>query len=426
MTVFNNQHRVRFAVHFETAPGAVPADAAAWATSAAGATGFELAVEEADIAWLRGDAAVPNVDLQARVFEKQVPHHGLPEGTGGAITSRVWGSLETWSEGVQVAETGLGRMLEHALGGSSRGNHTAVDTAGVLSTTEITVVTATNLVVGQMIGIAAAADPLRIYPVQITAIAGNDVTYDRELEFVVNDGDLVYGADNAYPEQAALTNPEDVNASTVSLYYGYGPDVWVAGGSHLALDSLTLERGQQPKCVWSAHSARSYPPGLGPSEATFTGSIEGLTDDTLAIGRDTRCFIQDAGVTTDNCTTLLSAAITVGVPVLPQEAVTECDIGFPGMAGYRTEPADTILELVVTLDAAEQTRWEQGDILTVTYYQIASVGAGWGFHCPRAFLMESPEPVLDGTNRYTLRLQAKENPAATTEVGKAQFVMFRY
>jgi hypothetical protein len=427
LPTLNNQHRNRFAVHFETTPGLVPVDGPAWAASTAGATGFEIAVEEAGPEYIRGDTAIPNADLQVRVFESQLPHKGLPEATGGAIVSRVWGSLESHSEGVQVAETGLGRMLEHALGGASRGNHSAVDVAGVLSTTQITLVTVTNLVVGQIIGIAAAADPLRIHPVQITAIASNDVTYDRELPFVVNDGDLIYGADCAYPEQAALTNPLDPNASTVSLYYQRGPDVWVAGGSHLAADSLGLELGQQPKITWSVHAARGYTPGNdAPAAATFTGSIEGLTDDTLAIGRDTRAFIQTAGVTTDNCTTVLSAAVTIGVPVLPVPAVTECNVGFPGLAGYRTEPGDTIFEIVVAMDAAEQTRWTTGALLTFTYLQIASVGAGWCIHAPVCYLMDSPEPVFEGTNQYTLRLKAKENPAGTTEIAKAKFVFARF
>jgi hypothetical protein len=34
--------------------------------------------------------------------------------------------------------------------------------------------------------------------------------------------------------------------------------------------------------------------------------------------------------------------------------------------------------------------------------------------------------VFEGTNQYTLRLKAKENPAGTTEIAKAKFVFARF
>jgi hypothetical protein len=427
MTNTHNSHRKIRAFHFETTIGLVPADAAAWVTSVDGATGFQIAVEEMEPTFVRGREAVPNADIQARVFKSQAPHLGLPTADGGAITSRMWGSLSSWSEGVQVTQTSLGRLLEHALGASEQGNHTAVDTGGVTSTTEITVVTATNLAVGQIIGIAAAADPARIFPVQITALAGNDITYDRILPFTVNDGDKIYGAENTRPDQAALTNQGDAGSSTLSIYYQDGPDIWMTGGSHLSLPTIVTERGQQPKLTWEILAARGYPTGDGaPAEAAFTSAIEGETSDVQPVGRDTQVRLEDFGDTAEGCINVFSVATTVGVPVLPQDSVTECDIGSPGRIGYRTEPADTIFEVVVPLDVSQQTRWVAGTELTFTYFQIAPVGSGWCIHAPRVVLMESPEPASEGTNQYIVRLKALENDAATTEMAKSKTVIARY
>lgn len=404
------------------AHGDVPADASAWATS-----GFRIYVEEGDPAYIKGEVAVPNVDLMPRVYDKLQPHYGLPTADGGTIKCRVWGTEGSWSAGWQTPATGLGMLLEHALGASARSSHTAITT--VTNQYTFVVTSAGSLAVGQMICFEDAGDPGRLFPAQIQTVSGTTITIDREMPFTVTDSDKIYAVESAYPEQAALSNSQDSNYSTLSLLYQRGQHIWVAGGAHLMLNTITAERGQQPRLEFGVLSAEGYPQGNGaPSEPTWTDTIQGEAD-VQAIGWDTKCFIQTYGTRTNATTSLHSIAITPGVPIIPIDGVTEEDDGMPGRIGYVCQPGDTVVEIVVPLSDANQTRWTAGTLLMITYWQVASVGNGWGFHMPKCFLMDAPEYVGDGsTNRWKLKVQARENGAATatTEAAKAKFHVFRY
>ena len=426
MTALHNQHRTSVGFFFESTAGTTPADAAAWATALAGASGFRIYVEELDPTFILGFSAVPNIDMEERVFARKAPHKGLPTADGGSMVTRIWGTGSTYSAGTQVTATGLGRLLTHALGGGARGNDTAVDTGGVSSQTELTLVAVTNLAIGQIIGIEDADDPGRIWPAQIVDISGSTITIDREMPFTVADGDKIYGTEMAWPDQAALTNPEDAGATTLSMLIQKGPVTWMTGGSHLGLTEIRVERGQQPKFAFEILAARGYPPGAGaPSVPTYSDTVEG-TADVQAIGRDTKCFLQVYGTTTHAVVSLFSATITPGVPVLPQDTITEELDGMPGRVGYRTEPTDSILELVVALDSTWQTRWTNAAELACTYFQVGPVGNCWAVHAPRCQMMGPPELVLDGTNRYRIRLQPVDDADATTEAGKAKIMIARY
>lgn len=422
----HNQHRTSVGHVIESTQGTTPADASAWATALAGSSGGRIYVEELDPSFIRGFAAVPNADMEERVHAKKAPHKGLPTADGGSMVSRVWGSGHAYSAGTQVPATNMGRLLTHCLGGGARGNDTAVDTDGVTSQTEFTLAAVTNLAIGQVIAFEDADDEGRLWPAQIVAISGSDIEIDRAMPFTVAVGDKVYGTEMAYVDQAALTNPQDSNYSTLSLLIQKGPVCWMTGGSHLALSELRLERGMQPKVAMEILAARGYPPGAGaPTVPTYTDTIEG-TADVQAIGRDTHLFLQTYGTTTWAEVTVFSCSIAPGVPVLPQDTVTEVDDGMPGRAGYRTEPADTVVELVVALADAEQTRWTAGAELTLTYFQVGPVGHCWAVHMVRCKIMEPPEYVPEGTNRYRVRLQAADDEDGAGELGKSKIVIARY
>jgi len=429
----HSSFRTNIAFYQEPTQGAVPgagdtpaAQAIAWA-AAEGADAFRVFVEEGDPAFIRGAMAVPNADMQENVYTKQPPHKGLPTADGGTLLSRVWGTGDSWGAGLQVlggTPSGLGRILAHALGGSALGGYT--DIATVADALNFGVTTAAFAAVGHLIWIEDADDPGRLFPVQITGISGTDFTIDRELPFAPDAGDKIYGMEMAWPDAEALTNPSDVNYSTYSILYEKGPHVWLAGGSHLELTELQLERGQQPKFAWAVLSAKGVPQGDGsPDSPVWTGGVEGLGQDVKAVGHDTLLYINDVGTTTWSCTSVFEAKLTAGVPVRSQDSVTECESGMPGRAGYMTEPADTTLEVVVPLTDDQQARWTAGTIVTVTYFQVAPVGFGYCVHIAKGFLMDAPEPVLEGTNRWRLMIQATHNDDATTETYAAKFVLGR-
>lgn len=419
-----NSHRTSVAFHFEVDPGLVPVDAAAWAVSAAGATGFRVLVEELDVAFMLGEIAVPNADMQPEVYAVSQPHKGLPTADGGSCLMRLWGSEETYAAATQVTESAQGRLIKHALGGGALGEHT--DISVFTSATEFELTSVADIAVGHIVGIEDADDLGRVWPVQVLTVAANAITIDRELPFVPAVGDKIIGAEMAWPDPDAITNPQDPDASTLSILVQKGPDVWVAGGSHLELAELAIERGQQPKLNFSILSARSYPQGAGaPSVPAWTDTIEGLTADTRAIGRDTKCWIQTKGDTTFVGVCLFEATITPGVTVEPQDGVTECDDGSPGRVGYHAPPAETVVELTLAMADIQQDRWTQGTELAVTYYQVAGVGRGWTFHMAKAFVMDAPVPVTENSNRWTVKLQATHDLDETAEAKAAKFILAR-
>jgi hypothetical protein len=408
--------------------GAVPADAAAWA-AAEGTTAARMYVETADPAFIMGAAAVPNADMQTRVGEAQAPHLGLETADGGSIVSRLWSTGETFSTGVSVAETWLGQLLEHALGGSSLGSHATITT--VTSQLILEVDDAGDLAVGQVIGLQDFTTPgafaSRVFPAVITAIDGVEITIDRAMPFTVAVGDHVIGAETAYYDQAALTNPDDAGSSTLSILIQKGTDVWVAGGAHLALDSIAMERGMQPKLNWSVLAAKGYPPGVtgAVTAPTWAGTIEGSVD-VRAIGRDTHCRLATFGATTTSEIEIFSAAMATGCPVLAQDGVTELNAGSPGRIGYRTEPADTTVTIVVAMADAEQTRWTAGTLCTLTYSQTAAIGFGWCVHLRKCFLMAPPKPMAADANKYELTFKASDDIAGATELACSKILIARF
>ncbi len=412
----HNSHRTHFAIHWETVPGEILANAAAYASDE-GTDTFRFFVETAEPDYIAGAAAVANADMQTRVGEAQPPHLGLETADGGSLVMRLWGSATTFATGVQKTQSAIGRLLGHCLGGTSLGGDGTIVTVTSQMILILDSGEGANMLVGQIIFIEDADDPGRLHPAVITVVSTDTITTDRVMPFTIAIGDKVYGSETAYYDQAALTNPDDAGFETVSLVHCRGPSAWLAVGGHLALESLTCERGQQPKMNLPILAAKGLPPGVtgAITVPVWVGTIQGLND-VHAIGRDTKCRLATDGATTTSAVDLFSMAIAVGCPVLAQDTVTEATSGMPGRIGYRTEPAPTTMTIVVGLADAEQTRWTAGTRLTCTYYQVASVGNAWAVHGANGFLMAPPKPVLDGVNKYELVIQFSDPDTGTTEL----------
>jgi hypothetical protein len=412
-----NAHRTHFALHWEGTPGEILANAAAYASDE-GTDTFRFFAETAEPDYIRGAAAVANADMQPRVGEVQPPHLGLETADGGTITMRLWGSGYTFSTGDAKIETPIGRLLGHCLGGTSLGGDGTITAVTSQTVLVLDADDGANMLVGQIIWIEDAGDLGRLHPAVITVVATDTITIDRVMPFTVAISDKVYGSQTAYYDQAALTNPDDAGYETVSLIYCKGPSAWLAVGGHLALESIAVERGQQPKLNIPVLAAKGLPPGVtgAITVPVWAGTIQGFND-VRAIGRDTKCRLATEGATTTSEISLFSMAISVGCPVLAQDGVTEATSGMPGRIGYRTEPAATTMTIVVALADAEQTRWTQGTRLTCTYYQVASVGNCWAIHGASGFLMDSPKPVFGGgVNQYELVIQFSDAETGTTEL----------
>jgi hypothetical protein len=419
----SNQHRTQVAFYFESTQGTTPANAAAWA-SAEGTDAFRHFCTEADPSFILGNALVENGDLQAEVFRVGDHHHGLPTADGGSIKMRLVGTNGSWTNDTQVSETAQGRLLQHALGAGARGQHTSVTT--VTSQTAFTLASSSNLAVGHVICFEDADNLGVLYPAQVLTVAGADITIDRAMPFTVATSDKVYGTEMAWPDADALTNPADGDYSTLSLLWQKGSSQWMAGAAHLELQSIELERGMQPVLTFGVNAAEGYPPGAGaPTAPSWSGTIQG-SQDVAAIGHGTMLFIQTKATTTWATLPVFSASLTVGVPVKPQDGVTEDENGSPGRVGYGTEPAATTLEVVVPLADAHQTKWTAGTEVTVTYFQRGAVGRGYALCMRECVMMGPPKPVFEQSNRYTLMLQAREDDSASAAALAAKLIIARW
>ena len=403
--------------------GSLPADAAAWVVAEGNTTAKRIMVEELDPAFLGGAAAVPNADMQTRVGEAQLPHQGVPDAKGGAMKVRLYGTGNTYAAGELASGTMLGKLLGNALGGYARGGYTDVTTVNTQVSLDLT--DASLYAVGQVVWIESQSDLGYLWPTQITAIVSNTITLDMAVGFTVQAGDKVYGSEIAYFLQEAINDPTDPDYASPNFLVQKGPNCWAGSVGHLGLTALTMERGQQPKFDFALMAARGYPPGDGgPAEPNWTGAVEGYPD-VAAVGRGTHLQLQQYGTTTFSETCLFSASLDPGVPVEPVDGVTECTAGAPGWMGHVTVPTPSVLEVVVPLTETQQTQWTTGTLFKLRYFQVAAVGYGWCVHTPKAFLMDRPEVVLEGQNRWRLRFQFTDDLAGTTEMAKAKLLLAR-
>jgi hypothetical protein len=419
--VLQNSHRHQFALRWESPPGEILANAAAYASDE-GTDTHRYFVEPFDTSFVLGPAAVPNADQQPRVGHALPPHKGLDTADGGSITMRLWGSGATFSTGVTKTQSANGRLLAHCLGGSSLGSDATITT--VSSQTVFEVDDIGDTAVGQIIWFEDADDAGRLFPARVTVVADPAITIDRVMPFTVAIGDKIYGSETIYYDQAALTNPSDANYTTVTIISCKGDRAWLAAGGHLALESIAVERGQQPKLSIPVLAAKGYPPGStgGITVPTFTGTIQGLTD-VRPIGRDTKCRLTTFGATTESQTSLFSAAIQVGCPVLAQDGVTESVAGMPGRIGYRTEPAETLITLVVPFSTDYNTWWLAGTLLTCTYWQTDSVGKSWAVDIKKCFLNAPPKVMHADANKHEIVLRATDITTGSTELANSKIAL---
>lgn len=399
MPTVNSSHITSVAIHYEQTiaqpPGYVattaPAGTAAGWAGDEGTNTDRVRVLEADPSFLQ-QSAIEDNRLKSRVFAKDVPIFGLRNADGGSIQVVLHGAEVETSAASQVAETGLMRILKHGLGGLQRGNTTAV-AAAPSSDVSFDVDAATNIVEGALIAVADADDSERLYPARVLTVSGASLTTDQDLPFaaVIAENDEVHAVATAYIDQDALVNPADANATTVSFLIEKGSNVWAGVGGALQIDSLEFPRHDQPRINVSLMAAAAYPPGdLAPTSPTWTGTITG--DPGLSVGADTKMYVQDKGTTTVNCVDVLgSVKVTLGVPKVPIDTVTECDAGMQGRAGYTTRPGDTIIEFNVLIDSANQDDWDTTTAKTVRYFQVGPPGSCWAVVAPNCYLMESPK-----------------------------------
>ncbi len=396
------------AIFYETTQGTGPVDGGStWAAQIDNTSGDRIYHYSVDPAGLR-QAAVVDERMSDRIFKKAThdPINGLRNGT--LTFSIPWhGSEATTAAASQVAETGLMRLLEHSLGAVSRGYSSAITL--VNSDTSYNPTTTTGFDEGQCFFIEDDGDQGRLHFARVLTWDGTTATVDRAPYSGVAAADDIHAAAVAYIDQDALKDPADANANTISALVVKDGNVWEAVGGAATLESIEFARGDVPKMNFSAQFAYVRPPGDGaPAEPTWTDTVQGSQP--LVIGADLKLHVQNKGTTTLTSFDAISATLTVGVPRLPLNALTESTSRLQGIAGYRTEPADTILEVQVLLSTDWQDDWDAKQSHVVTLYQIGADGKAWAVHGSDAKLMEPPQySEGEESNLMTLRFEFRED-----------------
>jgi hypothetical protein len=406
VAVAHSSHPKTVSIYYESTPGTPPADAAAWAT-AEGTSADRIRVTAIDSTFIRGQSSVRDMRLKDRIFGQDPPIKGLRTADGGSMEVVLHGSEAATTATEQVAETALMRQLEHTLGGLSRGYTSAL--SAVTSDTEFTLTTATGVDPGVFYALEDSDDTGRLFPVRALTEDTGEVTVDMDVPWTVSTSDLAHAVAVVYIDDQALMNPSDANASTISLLIEESIGAFQTAGGKLQLDSITLTRNEVPKIGYSIFSAYAEPFGDGaPSLPTWSGTVTGAAG--LAIGADTKVFVQNVGTGTYAIYDVYGMSVTAGVPVVPLDTITEATDNMQGRAGYGTQPADTILELTVPIASAWVTKWLANQACVVRLFQVAPAGSGFFVHASRAILNESPEQG-DGneTKIQTLRFVCHED-----------------
>ena len=428
MATISTFHESTFAFFIESTAGQPPGysvstpqgTGAGWASADTGGTADRLRHFVADPSFLRG-VSIEDPALLDSVFGSNKPIIGLSNVEGGSLELGLHGSGAATSAASQISEIPLMTWLEHCLGGLARGNTTDVD-ATVTSDTDFEVTATTNLAVGQLIALEDTDATGTLYGARITALpGGTQVQIDEAPNFTVATGDNVHAVATLYPDADAL-QCGDAAYTTTSLYFQKGDHNWLGVGCKAQLDSISMARGEQPKCAFSLWAAKAYPPSSSSITApVWTGSVEGIPG--IPVGAKTVLRISDASSGAYVCVDALSFSFEAGVPVVPLDTSTQCNDNLEGRAGYTTEPANTMLTATVFLDTGWQDDFDSLQDLEVTIEQQSEAGKFWCIKLPLCNLMESPEYTQEAaTNMQTLQFKARES-SGSTALAKAKFLL---
>lgn len=427
MPTISTFHESTFAFFIESTPGQAPGyvavsapwgTAAGWASADTGGTADRLRHFEADPTWLK-KTIVEDPALVDSVFQTNAPIAGLGPVDGGTIVLGLHGQGAATADASQITETPLMTFLEHCLGGLARGNTTDTDTT-VTSDTSYQVAATTNLAEGQLIAIADADAPTRLYSQLITDVTGSVLTLDEAPNFTVAIGDVVHAVATLYPDSDALQTGNG-SYTTTSLYYQKGDHNWLGVGCKVQLDSISMARGEQPKLNFTAFAANALPPSTSSISApTWTGSVEGIPG--IVVGARTVLRISDNASTAYVCVDAESFEFEAGVPVVPLDTPTQCNDNMEGRAGYTTQPAPTTITATVFLDTDWQDDFDNLTDVEVTIEQQSAAGKFWCIKLPLASLMDVEYAQSAASNMQTLRFQARER-SGTTAITKAKFLI---
>jgi hypothetical protein len=376
----------------------------------------------------------PTAESRALAVGNRARRKGRRNGTF-TVVMKQHGTGVVTADGATVAQTALGTLWAHCLGGVHLGTSHVI-TGGSATAPELDSVA--GIVPGCMLAFEDTTTPSAAndgFPVcrRVLSISTLTVTLSEALPWTPEAGDPVHGCITVYPSATVLRDAVAA-ASTVAWYVKLGDDVdmqWRLDGCvHSAkLEGLSL--GALPTFTLEGMNANFlHGGGDGLTNITDLGTPEGQPQ--LSMSLEMSVSIQEVGTTTVNELDVNAVSVDLGIPRTKVETVTGKTSRFHGLATYSVGLGQTRLSLTL---ATFNTDWYDGQTLDqryrITLTQPGSgAGAGSGFclHLPNARIVETPGRADVGDNHGVTIVYEASEAADTTggsnvDLQKARFVL---
>jgi hypothetical protein len=326
------------------------------------------------------------------------------------------GTGVTTADGVQVAQTYLGDILEHCMGGVHRG--TAHEVAGGDSV-DVELDSVTGIIPGCVIAFEDTTSPSevnegRLHPRRVIEVdaVGKIVTLSEALPFTPAAGDIAHPAITPYLDSDVLVDA----FATPTTYQWFirkartGTDLlWTVEGSVASMKIDGLGRGALPSISLDVMGANFRHDDLtNPNPTVFQGHPQ------LSMGLDVICSIGeylDDTLVTHHAN---NVSFEPGFSRSRVETVTEKVARAGGTATYTFSPAgDTKFSVTLTpYDISWYQGLQEGKEYRVSLYQPGDgtgAGKGWMLHLARCQLIETPSRAdLNENHAVTLVFKAME------------------
>lgn len=391
----NHLHRSWLAYAREATQGAAVAD---W--DADGQLVDHLEADPGAIA----QSLVEDATLNLRAFTKRVFIKGIRNNDNLKVKLNWHGTGAAAADTVQVVATPLMEILEHCWGGQLRTKSTTC-TGGTALIPELASVDTIDE--GVFIGFEDLSDPNRVHIRRVLAVNALAVTLDQALPFTPANGDKAHGCCITYIDEDVLEDSTAGDRTFAWRLERSGNDaVYEFIGTKAQL-GIAFARNAPPSLELSVFAANFDHETL--TKTTWTQTPAGQAP--LAIGRDTKLFVQVYGTHTSTDLHCQQMAVETGVPIVPSDTITKVDSRMEGRAGYSIQPADTTLTpVIVPFDDDWEVGLQADTKYKLRYSQIAAAGKAWAIHVSRAEIAETPKfSPVNSVQGVSVKFRAHED-----------------
>lgn len=400
----------------EVEQGTSPVDAAAWTSDG---VRIRHLSETLDMSGVEVELP-PDERNQYRVFasEERVVGIDNPE-FPFAVYAHGTGAITADASQVATSVGGyeLGHLLEHALGGLSRGWSTTVS-GGASTTTTIDVTDASNYEPGEFVAIELGANLPSRYPagtcfvrriLTVDTVADPDqITIDQALPAAPPAGAAVHGTIVSYIDEDILCDSTTGPYTRSWLVQKGMPgsvadrrESWVFRGCVSMLQALSLSRGETMQLAFNTMAGSHAPPSEAPWPTAWGSNVEqGLAP--FTIGPLCEVWLEDEGTTTNTTVSVSSFEIEPGVPRVRVETVTSEGQNMDATYGYATEPAETTITMQIDpFTVAQWTDQDAGQLKSLRWSKLAPAGSGFAVSFPKVAHIATPKRGINNATAAT-------------------------